>query len=330
MGAVTALALIVSAVWSVGLAVPAHAASPITIYSPSGEEYPAGEPITVTGFNGSDSTGGFWVYCNNRPTRSIFVDPGSFSEPLGSFTVPDSCQIEDYFSGDLLATFTVGGPATTVSDATVSLDTFYPLVRDRYQDSVKFRWRQDDVGRATITVTSASTGRVVRTATPSAWQGRNDWTWNGLNADGDPVAKGRYRIAVRVNANSVFATVKVNSKIVTRTFAQRKEGNQGVQFSTRGNCYASRDSYNQLAYLDCWSGRYAKARYRLRVPANAFDVRGKVDLLRNDSDICCRGRISKGWSRPSKRTVVLWAQVTDLRATTVNFVRLTYKAKVRI
>jgi hypothetical protein len=249
---------------------------------------------------------------------------------LDPFSGPDSCQIEDYFTGDLLATFSVSGPAITVSDASVSLDTFYPLVRDRYQDSVKFSWRQDNNGRATITVKNSATGKVVRTATPSAWQGRNDWTWNGKSADGERVAEGRYRIAVRVNANVVFAPVKVDSKVVTRTYRIRKEGNQCVRFSTRGNCYAQRDSYEMLAYLDCWAGRYARAQYQLAIPARAFGVRGKVDLLRSDSDICCRGRISKGWSRATKRKVVLWAKVTNWRASTVNFVRVTYKSKVRV
>ncbi|MGH3345537.1 MAG: FlgD immunoglobulin-like domain containing protein [Nocardioides sp.] len=325
-----AAVLVACTVSVVGFAVPAYAYSPITVDSPNGDEFESGAKVSVAGYNESDSWETIEVECNNS-NQSPWADvaPGSFSVSVGSFTGPDTCWIRDSASWDLLATFTVASPATTVSDASVNNDAFYPVVRDGYRDKVVFRWRQNHDGRATIKVTN-SDGRTVRTATPRAWQGRNDWTWDGKNGNGNRVAKGRYRIKVTVNSNTVSAAVTVKTEIVTKTFRKRREGNQASSFTTRGNCYASRDSYDQVASLDCWGGRYAKAKYRFVIPAKAFDVRGTVDLRQNALDICCQGRITKGWSRPSNRSVALWAQVTGWRATDVDYVRVVYKQKVRI
>lgn len=315
---------------TVGLAVPAYAASPISVTSPNGGEYKSGAAITVTGTNDSGSTETLYVECNNSfRSPQADVDPGAFSVSVGSFTGPDTCRVRDWWTEDKLATFTVAPPRTTVSEASVASESFYPLIRDGFKDSVVFHWRQDHRAGATIKVIN-SDSRTVRTATPSAWTGRNRWTWNGKNNNGNLVPKGRYRITVTANANKVAAPVKVTTEMVTRSFSARKEGNEGASFRTRGNCYAQRDSYNQIATLDCWGGSYAQARYRFVIPANATDVRGTVSLWKSDFDVCCRGRITRGWARTSQRTVALWAKVTNWRATEVNFVRVTYKRKVRI
>lgn len=314
----------------VGLAAPAHAYSPISVDNPNGDEYESGAEIIVTGYNASDYTETLYVECTNSyRSPQADVDPGSFSVSVGSFTGPDTCRIREYWSDELLATFTVAAPITTVSEASVGNDVFYPLVRDGYRDAVAFRWRQNHDARASIKVVN-SDGRTVRTATPRAWSGRNAWTWNGKNNNGNLVAQGRYRIKVTVNSNVVSAPVSVKSEVVTRQFRMRKEGNQAASFATRGNCYATRDSYYQIASLDCWGGQYAKANYRIAIPSDAFDLSGTVDLLRTDADICCQGRITKGWSRTSNTRVAFWAKVTNWRATEVNYVRVTYKRKVRI
>lgn len=314
----------------VGLTAPAYAYSSISVDSPNGDEYASGAEVTVTGYNDSADVETLYVECTNSyRSPQADVDPGAFSVSVGSFTGPDTCRIRDWYTEDKLATFTVAAPRTTVSDASVGSDSFYPLVRDGFKDSVVFHWRQDHRARATIRVVN-SDAKTVRKVTPRASRGRNSWTWNGKNNSANPVPKGRYRITVTANANKVSAPVSVRTEIVTRGFSSRREGNEGASFSTRGNCYARRDSYYQIANLDCWGGSYAKASYRFVIPANAFDVDGTVNLRKSDADICCRGRITRGWSRTSKRTVGLWARVTKWRATEVNFVRVTYKRKVRI
>lgn len=313
-----------------GVVAPAHASSPITVYSPDDDEYQAATEVIVDGHNGSELTETIEVQCDesSRSPRAD-VPPGSFSVSVGSFAGPDTCWIRDYYSDDLLATFTVAGPAVTVADPSVTNDAFYPLVRDRYKDTVAFGWRQDRTGRATIKVVSAQ-GRVVRTAAKQGSQGRNAWTWNGRNARGGRVAKGGYRLKVTVNANTVGASVLVRTELVTKNYSQRKEGNRASSLATRGSCYATRDSYERVASLDCWGGRYARARYRFAIPAAAFGVRATIDLRHTSADLCCRGRITKGWERTSQRTVTMWAKVTKWRATEVDFVRVTYKRKTRI
>lgn len=326
----TAALLAATTLSTVGLAAPVHAATAITIDSPNGDEYDSGAEVVVSGFNASDYTETIYVECDESfSTPTADVDPGSFSVSVGTFNGPDACRIRDYYSDDLLASFTVAGPPTTVSDPSVDHDIFYPYVRDGYRDTVGFKWRQDRRGRALITVVN-SDGRTVRAESPMRWRGRNGWVWNGRKDNGELAAEGRYRIKVTVNANTVSARVSARSATVTRTFRQRKEGNQATSLATRGSCYARRDSYYQVATLDCWGGRYAKANYRIAIPAAAFDVRGTVDLRRSSANICCHGRITKGWSRPSNRMVALWAKVTGWRATDVNFVRVVYKQKVRI
>src|SRR3712207_3249504 len=204
-------------------------------------------------------------------SRSVNVPQGGFSVSVGSFTGPDTCQIRDNSSWTLLASFTVAAPPATVSAATVTRETIYSVVRDGYRDTVGFHWRQDQDGRATITVLNRD-GWTVRTATPRAWQGRNEWTWNGKNRNGNPVPAGPYRLKVTVDSNTVSAPVVVTTEVVTRTRRTRVEGNHADSFATRGSCYARRDSYEQVADLDCWGGRFATARYRLPIPAGAFDV----------------------------------------------------------
>jgi hypothetical protein len=325
-----AAAFVAAAAVTVGLAAPAHAYSSISVHNPNGDEYESGTEVFVDGYNGSDYTETFYVECDDAyVTTRVDVAPGYFSESIGSYVGPDTCRIYDYYSGDRLATFKVAPPATTVSDASVSADVFYPLVRDRYQDTVTFRWRQNHDGRATVRVVNAD-GRTVRTASPWGRQGRNEWTWDGKKDNGALVAKGRYRFKVTVNANTVSAPVAVKTAVVTKRFTKRKEGNQAASFATGGNCFARRDSYYQVAELDCWGGRFAKANYRIPVPVGAFDVRGTIDLLRAGSDLCCQGQITKGWSRPSKRSVAFWAKVTGWRATEVNYVKVVYKQRVRI
>jgi hypothetical protein len=311
------------------LATPAHAASSITVDSPNGDEYASGAEVIVSGVNNSVNTETLSVECDySSRYPHADVAPGPFSVSVGSFAGPDTCRIYDY-DYNQLATFTVARPPTSVSDATVSRDTFYPLVRDGYRDTVLFRWRQDRGARASISVVNAD-GRTLRTATPYRFRGLNGWTWNGKKDNGDLVAEGRYRIRVTVDSNMVSAGVTVATGFVTKSYRLRKEGNRVSSFSTRGNCYGQRDSYDQVATIDCWGGHHAKANYRFAIPAGAFDVRGTVDLNRNSLDICCQGKITKGWSRPSKRTVALWAQVTGWRTTDVNFVRVTYKKRTRI
>src|SRR3712207_9026671 len=85
-------------------------------------------------------------------SRSVNVQPGSFSVAVGSFTGPDTCRIRDDSSWTLLASFTVAAPPATVSAATVARDTIYSVARDGYRDTVAFRRGQDQDGRATITV----------------------------------------------------------------------------------------------------------------------------------------------------------------------------------
>ncbi len=164
--------------------------------------------MIVSGTNNSVNTETLSVECDNSSRYpQADVAPGPFSVSVGSFTGPDSCRIYDY-DYNQLATFTVAAPPTSVSDATVSHDTFYPLVRDGYQDTVLFRWWQERRARATISVVNAD-GRTVRTATPYAYRGRNSWSWNGKKDNGDLVAEGRYRIRVTVNSNMVSAGVTV-------------------------------------------------------------------------------------------------------------------------
>ncbi len=330
MKIVAAVAALAALAVPLGLPAPADAATSITVDNPSGDEYESGAEVVVTGYNGSPYSETLVVECRNSARAPMAeADPGSFSVSVGSFTGPDSCQIRDYYSWDLLATFTVAAPTTTVSAPSVSSGAFYPLVRDRFRDTVTFRWTQSHLGRATIKVVNAR-GATVRMVTPLGSRGRNAWSWNGRNRGGDPVVKGRYRVKVTVNANTVSAPVSVTTGVVTRTFSARKEGNVASSFRTGGDCYARRDSYYQTAILDCWGGRFAQAAYRIAIPAAAFDVRGVVDLMSSDLDYCCRGRITKGWSRPSKTSVTFWARVTNWRATEVNFVRVVYKKRVQI
>jgi hypothetical protein len=315
---------------AVGLAGPAHAATAITVYSPQGTLFSSGSSVTVDGYNGSGGVGQLSVHCNQAPSRYPSVSSGSFSVPLGSYAGPDDCWISDDDTGDYLGSFSVSEPGDTVSDGAVNRATFYPLVRDDYQDSARFSWRQSSDARPTLSIVDTATGAVVRTATPYAYTGRNTWDWNGKDDLRQLVTEGRYNITVTLDGTSTSASVRVDSEIVAREFSVRKEGNQGVRFSTRGNCQAYRDSYEMVATLDCWGGRWARGKYVLSIPANAIDVRGTIDLVRSDADICCRGRITKGWSRTSKRSVAFWAQVSGWRATTINFVRVRYTADVRI
>ena len=326
-----AAALVAVAVSPLAIALPAHAgASPITVDSPAGDEYASGAEVIVTGTNNSTTVETISVECDNssRFPRED-VAPGPFTVSIGSFIGPDTCRIHDYYNGYQLTTFTVADAPTSVGNPSVNHDTFYPLVRDGFRDTVTFRWWQEHRGTASISVVNAD-GRTVRTAAPSGSRGRNTWAWNGRRDNGDFAAEGHYRIRVTVNTNMVSAGVTLATALETRTYRVRREGNQATSLTTRGNCYARRDRYDQVATLDCWGGRLARAGYRFTIPAAAFDVRGLVDLNRNSLDICCDGRITKGWGRTSQRTVVLWAQVTGWRTTDVNFVRVTWKKKVRI
>jgi len=306
------------------------AAPRFTITSPQGDEYEPGDAVTVTGYNGFAARA-FDVWCDYAGFTEYDVGPGSFSVPVGTFSGADYCPIYDSQGGYPIAEFTVAAPPTRVSDLTTGNgDIFYPLVRDGYKDSLSVRWQQNHHGPAKVRVTNKN-GRVVRTA--EAWSlrdGRNHWAWNGKNGNGNLVPEGRYRIKVTVNSNTVSVLVTVDTAIVTRKASNGRGGNLASSFATRGRCFASRDSERQVAYLDCWGGSYAKANYRFRVPADAFDVRVLVDLRRTDADLCCRGTITKGWSRPTRRVVVIWAKVTKWRATVVDAVSFTYKHKVRI
>ena len=171
------------------LATPAHAASSITVDYPNGDEYASGAEVIVSGTNNSVNTETLSVECDNSSRYpQVDVAPGPFSVSVGSFTGPDTCRIYDY-DYNQLAMFTVAAPPTSVSDASVSRDTFYPFVRDGYQDDVMFRWRQERGARASISVVNAD-GRTVRTATPYVYRGRNNWSWNGKKDNGDLVARG--------------------------------------------------------------------------------------------------------------------------------------------
>lgn len=111
-----AAVLLALAVTTVGLAAPTYASTFITIDSPNGNEVASDAAVTATGYNGSVDEQSIEIDCGTAAANQYPVPSGSFAVSVGSFSGPDSCDIRDASSRDLLASFTVAAPVTVPPD----------------------------------------------------------------------------------------------------------------------------------------------------------------------------------------------------------------------
>ncbi len=230
-------------------------------------------------------------------------------------------------------TFAVDYPPLKLTDVTQTPATFYPRVRDGYRDTTTTGFRLNAPATVEVTVTN-SDGKTVRSFRNGYRAGLMSWAWNGRDNNGAKVPLGSYTI--RLTGRDDLGTVRtattkttVASKLVTRTGSGKISGYYGARSASSG-CSATRSGYDSTVELDCWGGRYARAKYRFTVPATTFDSSVTVAGYKPDSDICCDGKITKVSSQPDKTTLVVTVQVSGWRAYVVKSVSASWSYKKRI
>lgn len=122
--------------------------------------------------------------------------------------------------------------------------------------------------------------------------------------------------------------VRVKSGTVNLRRSIDVPGNRSAR-ATRGNCTASRFSYDGTTTLDCWGGKYARASYTVKLPRTTTAVSWSLRGVKPSADLCCRGKVTKSAKRISKTRFRVTAQVTGLRAYEVREVTVNYRARVQ-
>lgn len=204
---------------------------------------------------------------------------------------------------------------------------FYPTVRDGYRDYIDIEWR---VTRKVTTrgYIKNSNGRTVLRISRSVDRPNRViyFRWRGKNTAGNVVQPGRFRFVIEETSarrESASLRFKVSTGWRTKKFVTARTGTRTSSRVTNGNCFIS--GYDGVLKLDCWGGAYALAKYRIRIPSNAFQVTRSIRTSSSSADICCHGKISKGW-----RGNVARVRVTGWRAVEVVRVRVSYKRRIRI
>lgn len=345
----TTLAALVAVATTAALATvtsPAEATTGPVIVSPTQGSTVANGfdgPVTI-GF--ADAPAGqyrVYVSCNDGaylweayPTYAA-GDPTETSFAIDPVTGPAACSygVESWgggAAGQDAGEFTVRAPALAMTNASISPNTIYTLVRDGYRDATTARYTLNVPAAVTALVTD-SKGRTVKKSSFTQGSGRRSWSWTGHTGTGRLAPVGAYRLRITAKAAGVTRTfserVYVKTALVTRSSSKRKDGD-AARFATSGNCYASRDTYDGIGELDCWGGKYAMASYGFSVPASAYSVSWSMPGERTGADICCTGSITKSGTRTSRTSFRLRTKVTGWRAYDVWSARISYKYKKRI
>lgn len=301
--------------------------------------------ITVSG--SSDRSGDFVNIYVDGPNNYSFSDYAYLST-AGAFTVsfyPPSFDAQGNYDVEVDFDYSTGrasqqifaGTATAPEfrRASTTRTSFYPRVRDQFQDDVTVHYATRQRSKVGITVLN-SEGRTVRTVSPRRFEPGwpASWTWNGKTNNGGLVGVGRYRIKLTATANGLSTTsvlpVQVKSDTVTRRFSDYWRGDEYDRLRATGSCTAN--SYFSRATLNCWdlfnsSPDYAEAAYWFKVPRNArkfsWNVRG--------SRGCCDspGKIIKSGQRVSPTRYVVKVRVDGFRAYDVFRASASWTATVR-
>ena len=212
--------------------------------------------------------------------------------------------------------------------------TFYPYVKDGYRDVLKFDYAYS---RGTVSqsegVYNAAGTRVwgsTDSGDPDAVEASG--SWNGRRSNGDLVAPGTYTFVV-AGADANGNKAKLSRSVTVATGYFWVQGHRGIsgndgRFSTRGNCSVTRDNYDATANLDCWGGRYARDTFVITTPAGSKETGWKVYTGTLSDDICCRGRITKSFTRLSPTKFRLALTVTDWRASKSRGATVFFKRRV--
>lgn len=225
-------------------------------------------------------------------------------------------------------------PAPAFEVASVSRNSFYPTVRDGFQDSVTLRWRPNGRLPVEMYVLDSRDRRVMQwpTQTWRPYYGSRDWY--GKDKNGRQLPEGRYRVRmIARGSDGRTATktlpVRIISDVITRRTSQRWYGHQTDRRRKRGTCYINGYSYDGTLNMDCWDfdgGSSAHADWWFRLPPSAKNIRWGIN---GHANCCADPGIIKKSSRRQGRKFIATMDVTGFRSYTVNraWVGYTYKKR---
>ena len=277
------------------------------------------------------------------PTQvdSRSVDPDGTSAPqsysVAPITGPSDCVLtvrDPEGTAVVTRSFTVAGPALVLSSATLSAQSFYPTVVDGFRDSVTASWTSNKTAGHVAKVLNSNGAVVRRAELGDLAAGAHQWVWNGRSTSGSRVPVGTYRIRLEADDHAgstrmFVRSVLVRSSYVVRRHSMARAGSSSAT-STSGPCFVTRSTRQGTTNLDCWGGRYARASYTFRLPADAYAVRYSLSGQRTAADICCSGRIMQSGSRVSRTAFRVTATVTGWRAYDVRRAAVSYAYRHKI
>lgn len=342
--ALTSATLLGGAAAAASFAAPASAAqqTSLTIESPARVSVGWNGDFAVSGYSENDedwinvtvSGPGYYEsdyghVADYGPFRKSFDFP-SFSR-AGTYEISvdtDNSSATAYKSVEA----TVGAPAFTV--ASVSRESFYPTVRDGYQDYVTLRWRPNGRLPVEVDVLNAA-GRKVMKWPRRTWSPYADrLNWYGKNGNGEQLPTGRYRVRmVAFGEDGRTATkilpVRIVSDVVTKRTTDSWNGLQTFKRQRRGDCYMQGWSYDGSLDMNCYDydgGSMARAEWWFRLPSSATKINWGV----NGRIKCCSpGAADKSGKRVRRDKFVVSMRTTGLRSFTVNYAWVAYSYKQR-
>lgn len=270
---------------------------------------------------------------------SVTVEPGrtTIAVPVVNhvgtytFTLEDS----DFYGSYDEIRFRVAAPPR-LSSATASPSTFFPVVRDRYRDSVRFAFRTNTpLSAVGYEVRDSAYKVVTRGRIGARGTGVVSWSWNGRTANGAVLPTGSYTIkATALTAAEGRTLTVVSPRITSRTaiIKQRVQlvryGDDPSSLSNTDSCFVS--EYDGTLDLDCWgfgdSSAFARARYDFSLPSNATSVVWRVSGV---AGCCDDGVIRRTGVKSGARGFRVEVYVSESRSFTVNHATVTYTTAVR-
>ncbi|KRF12656.1 hypothetical protein ASH02_13985 [Nocardioides sp. Soil796] len=316
------------------------AAGPDQIVTPADDSMIPAGPVSWSVTAGDVGYFEVTLTCNDDPvSESSFRSDAPGSLHTGTFpsVAGGYCNLGVYNSGTAVTTwsyFNVSPPMPTVVDLTAGPSTFYPRVRDGYQDHVALTFQSRLDSAITVRIREDSTGRTVRTlqSPEDIWSlhyGRRTLTWDGLTAGGAMLPVGRYTAFVTSTLDGHSSTEHVPVWIATGhrnvSVTRVKDGRRGASNTTRGNC-RTRDAHPGNR-LECRGGTYAQAIYTFTVPSHARNIAWAV----RGSSLCCgSGRLVRAGTRVAPTRFRIRVRVTDHRSYVVRRALIRYTVRRQI
>ncbi len=333
---------------------PAHAVGygvPVIVSPGNGATLQQGSPGPVV-VNFSDAAvGSYEVFVMNQSNLNNWGDGGGWDEEIYytgeqdvySFQLPPLAWGKYYVMVSenstapafdaVVSEFEVPQPPAplVIDGVTLSLDGFYPLVRDGYQDATRMEYSLNQTATVTAQVVRTDGVKVLDQTLGRQLAGLHAFVWVGADDSGATVGPGNYDLVV-TGTSDHGVTRTVQRRVEVRTGHMIKKGTStlagsAVRGAAADKCRVAKDRRRGTSVVACRGGRYAKAVFSFRVPHTSYDGRYRVFGGPTSADVAGVGAVVVKGDQVKPTVIRVLVKVTRWRAFKIASAKVSYKYK---